>query len=119
MGHELRDGLLGALDRLKRSNVIASHKYKAEDDSLSEVVWIQGASKEVVRKRGDRSLQEIPLGELFAISQLAANASKASVGSEDHLRAILEWLDLKRLTSNAEEILKQAIAGNFAKNSGT
>jgi hypothetical protein len=29
------------------------------------------------------------------------------------LRAILDWLNLKRLTSNAEGILKQAISGDF------
>jgi hypothetical protein len=63
--------------------------------------------------RGDRSLEEIPLGELYAITQLVVTTAKVDVGSEEHLRAILEVLELKRLTSNAEGILKQAIAGNF------
>lgn len=115
MGHDLRDSLQGAMDLLVRSNVVASHKYKEGDDSLSEIVWLQGTPGEILRKRGDRSLEEIPLGELFAISHLVANASKTAVGSEDHLRAILVWLDLKRLTSNAESILKQVIAGKFIK----
>ncbi len=116
MGHDLRDALLGALDSLKSSKVIAAHKYKAEDDELNEVVWIQGAASEVVRRRGDRSLEEIPLGELYAISQLVANSSKTEIGSRDHLRAMLEIIDLKRLTSNAEGILKLAIDGNFLIN---
>ncbi len=115
MGHELRDALLGAVDTLKRSNRLSSHKYKSDDDSLSEIVWIQGEPAEIIRKRGDRSLEEIPLGELYAITQWVANVSKVEVGGEEHLRAILEILDLKRLTSNAETILKLAISGNFVK----
>ncbi len=115
MGHELRDSLLTAVASLKRSSKLCSHKYRVDDDALSEVVWIQGTQAEVVRKRGDRSLEEIPLGELFAISQSVASPNKEEVGSQEHLRAILEVLDLKRLTSNAEGILKEAITGNFVK----
>ena len=115
MGHELRDALLGAVDTLKRSNRLSSHKYKSDDDSLSEIVWIQGEPAEIIRKRGDRSLEEIPLGELYAITQWVANVSNVEVGGEEHLRAILDILDLKRLTSNAETILKLAISGNFVK----
>jgi superfamily I DNA and/or RNA helicase/very-short-patch-repair endonuclease len=116
MGHELRDSLLGAVALLKRSDKISSHKYVAEDDSLGEIIWIQGNPCEVLRKRGDRSLDEIPLGELFSISHLVGKANNISVGSEEHMRAILDLLDLKRLTTNAEEILKSAIAGSFVKN---
>jgi hypothetical protein len=115
MGHELRDSLLAAVTSMKGSSVFSSHKYKADEDALSEVVWIQGTRAEVVRKRGDRSLEEIPLGELYWITQYVASSKKLDVGSEGHFRSILEVLDLKRLTSNAEGILKQAIAGNFVK----
>ena len=96
--------------------MIASHKYVDEHDSLNEIIWIQETPCEVLRKRGDRSLEEIPLGELFAISHLVATSSNTSIGSEEHLRAILDWLELKRLTSNAETILKAAITGSFVKN---
>jgi hypothetical protein len=116
MGHDLRDSLLGAVASLKRSRKLSSHKYKASDDALSEIVWIQGTSAEVVHKRGDRSLEEIPLGELFSISESVATTKNVVVGSEEHLRAILEVLELKRLTANAEGILKEAIAGKFLMN---
>jgi hypothetical protein len=115
MGHELRDSLLAAVTSMKGSSVLSSHNYKADEDELSDVVWIQGTKTEVVRKRGDRSLEEIPLGELYSITQFVASSKKVDVGSEGHFRSILEVLDLKRLTSNAEGILKQAIAGNFVK----
>lgn len=116
MGHDLRDSLLGAASFLKGAGKLSSHQYKTEDDSLSEIVWIHGTAAEIIRKRGDRSLEEIPLGELFSITQSIAEKRKINVGSEEHLRAILEVLDLKRLTLNAESILKQAITGNFVTN---
>ncbi len=118
MGHELRDSLLGAVAHLKRSEVIAAHRYQADDDSLAEIVWVRGTAAEVLRKRGDRSLGEIPLGELYLISEKVAHLSKTEVGSEEHLRSVLQMLDLKRLTSNAEKILKYTICGKFIKNQG-
>lgn len=113
MGHELRDSLLGGVVSLKGSGQLLSHKYKAEDDSLSEIIWIQGTPAEVVRKRGDRSLEEIPLGELSGVAKFVVSNRKVEIGSEEHLRVILEVLDLKRLTLNAEEILKEAILEDF------
>jgi very-short-patch-repair endonuclease len=118
MGHDLRDSLLGAVAHLKRSEVIAAHKYQADDDSLAEIVWVRGTASEVLRKRGDRSLEEIPLGELYSITQSVALTRKIEAGNEAHLRAVLEVLDLKRLTSNAEAILKQAITADFLKSPG-
>lgn len=115
MGHDLRDSLLSAALSLKNSKVLSSHKYTPDDDSLSEIIWVTGTQAEVIRKRGDRSLEEIPLGELYAITQLVASKNQISSGSEEHLRLILETLDLKRLTSNAEGILRRAVFGDFTK----
>jgi hypothetical protein len=115
MGHELKDDLLGALNYLKKSGAILSHMYSTEDDVLDEVVWIKGTPAEVVRNRGDRSLEEIPLGELYAITQRVANVDGITIGSQEHLRATLDALNLKRLTTTADRILKQAILGEFLK----
>jgi hypothetical protein len=115
LGHDLRDTMLRSISALKNSNKISLHKYKENDDALNEIIWIYGTPAEVVRKRGDRTLEEIPTGELFQITQLVADLRKVNPNSEEHLRAILEILDLKRLTSNAEEILKETIDGNFIK----
>jgi very-short-patch-repair endonuclease/superfamily I DNA/RNA helicase len=115
MGHELRDSLIQAANSLKNSGRISSHKYIVSDDSLGEIIWVQGRPGELVRKRGERSLEEIPLGELHTIAQQVANFGNYRTGSEEHLRRVLEILDLKRLTTNAEEILKLAVSGNFNK----
>lgn len=115
MGHELKGSLLEALWSLKSSDLVSSHLYKPDDDALGEVVWIQGTSSELMRTRGDRTLEEIPLGELFAISQAVAAAKKLEPATEEHYRAVLEALDLKRLTTNAQSLLRDAVAGDFLK----
>ena len=116
MGHELRDSLIAALDTLKKSGDVFAHGYRHEDEVLKEVVGLSSGPREVVRQRGDRLLEEIPFGELFSVSQLVASKGGLEVGGEAHLRAVLEALDLKRLTSSAEKILMDAIQGNFIKN---
>ena len=50
---------------------------------------------------------------LSAISRLVASRLNAVPGSESHLRSVLEVLDLKRLTSNAEIILGMAVRREF------
>lgn len=115
MGHDLKDDLLGALDFLKKSGMILSHNYSAEDDVLNKIVWIAGSPAEVMRNRGDRTLEEIPLGELHAITQKIASIEGVTTGSQEHLRATLEALNLKRLTTTAERILNRAISGEFLK----
>lgn len=118
MGHELRDTLLRSVQLLKRANEIDSHKYRSDDDDLSEVIWIRGAAPESVRTRGDRTLEEIPLGELHQIAKAVAAQYKLEVGSQSHFRAILESLELKRLTSNAESILMSAVTHDFIPTKG-
>jgi superfamily I DNA and/or RNA helicase/very-short-patch-repair endonuclease len=113
MGHDIRAIMLLALESLNEKNIICGHNYRDPEDKLVEIVWMNGNPSEIIRRRGDRSLEEIPLGELYAISELVAKNIQIPIGSEEHLRAMLEYLDLKRLTSLAESILKQAIAGEF------
>jgi hypothetical protein len=115
MGHEIRDNMLSAINVLKKAQKIEGHTYREGDDELNEFVWLFGTPPEVQRKRGDRTLEEIPLGELYALSSALVLNYKLELGSEEHLRALLEALHLKRLTSNAEAILRTAISGRFKK----
>lgn len=113
MGPDLRDSLLDGLTYLKQEGLILGHKYSVSDNNLNEIIWLNGNSNEIIRKRGDRFLEEIPLGELYSISEIVITLEKVEKGSQDHLRKILEYLDLKRLTGNTESILNQAINGEF------
>ena len=109
MGYELEAQLDKALDSLKRTEKILSRKYNFDHDNLRDIVWMVGRPSEVIRERGDRRLDEIPLGELSGISRMVEGAFGLKPGSEEHLRRILDALDLQRLTSNAESTLKEAI----------
>ena len=114
MGHDLRDTLKKALDHLKSSKAISSHQYMPEEDFLAETVWTAQQSHLIVRKRGDRTLEEIPLGELEALANIVA-INKEFHSMDEHMRSMLDALELKRLTSTAEMILKRAIDGFFVR----
>jgi len=113
MGHELRDSLLSAINSLLQLNAINSHGYFPGDDKLNYIVWLALTPHEIVRTRGDRSLEEIPLGELRSVYELVVARIGEDKEAEDYMREMLELLDLKRLTSLAESILKRVIAGDF------
>jgi hypothetical protein len=113
MGHELRDSLLSALNSLLQLNALNRHGYLPGDDKLNEIVWLALSPPEILRTRGDRSLEEIPLGELRSVYELVVARIGLNRKEEDYMREILELLDLKRLTALAESILKRVIAGDF------
>jgi hypothetical protein len=83
------------------------------DDKLNAIVWLALSPPEIVRTRGDRSLEEIPIGELRSVYELVVARIGVNKDEEDYMREMLELLDLKRLTSLAESILKRVIAGDF------
>ena len=92
-----------------------------EGASFADMVALKGTTD-----IGDQINKKIlgPLAEANKLSDMPdfndpakLGDGKEELGSEEHLRAILEVLDLKRLTSNAERILKQTIAGNFLERS--
>jgi very-short-patch-repair endonuclease len=113
MGHDLRDSLLGALKTLTKLNAVNSHSYLSDGDELNDIVWLALTSPVILRTRGNRSLEEIPLGELRLLFELVVSRIGANRDEEDYMREMLELLDLKRLTAAAESILKRVIAGDF------
>jgi hypothetical protein len=62
-----------------------------------------------------RIFEEIPPGELRAVGQFSAEALHLEPETDEHLRAILERFDLKRLTAQVSaalsEILSRPAAG--------
>ena len=62
-----------------------------------------------LRRRGPRTFEEIPPGEFRAIGQHLSGACQMRVGSDEHLRAILECFDLKRLTTQVGTTLLKIV----------
>ena len=113
MGHDLRDSLLSSLDSLLHLNTVSSHRYVPGEDKLNDIVWLALSPPEIVRTRGDRSLEEIPLGELRSTYEIVIVRIGVNKEEEVYMREMLELLDLKRLTALAESILKRVITGDF------
>jgi len=62
-----------------------------------------------VRRRGPRTFEEIPPGELRAVGTHLSEARGMKCGSDEHLRAILECFDLKRLTTQVGTTLLEIL----------
>jgi hypothetical protein len=87
-----------------RSSAIRQGNVISENDPgvsglLFSTVRIKGSPPVRLRCRGSRTFEEIPPAELRAASKLVSETLHLKTGTDDHLRAILEYFDLKRLTA--------------------
>lgn len=77
---------------------------------IYSTVRLQNAAPVKLRVRGPRTFDEIPPGEFRAAATLVFQEDRMTWGSDEHLRATLEFFDLKRLTTQVGtrllEILK-------------
>ena len=61
------------------------------------------------RLRGPRDFEEIPPAELRAVGLHLLESQGLAAGSDEHLRAILECFDLKRLTTQVGTTILEII----------
>jgi hypothetical protein len=113
MGHELKSSMTKALVHAMRQGRVASEGEVTERDPLFSVVRVNGSPPIRLRTRGPRSFEEIPPSELNALARCLAERDGLSFGSEEHLRAILEWFDLKRLTTQVGTALRDILDRRF------
>ncbi|HSV74602.1 MAG TPA: AAA domain-containing protein [Chthonomonadales bacterium] len=99
MGHELKSTMNKALESAIRQGRLASENEGTEGGLLFSVVRANGSPPIRLRTRGPRSFEEIPPSELQVVATYLAERDGPSSGSDEHLRAILECYDLKRLTT--------------------
>jgi hypothetical protein len=76
----------------------------------------KGAPAVKSRRRGPRSFDEIPPGELREVGQYLSDILVMTPGSEEHLRAILESFDLRRLTPQVSRAMLEALNAKDALN---
>ena len=99
MGHELKKTMNKALAHAIRQGRVISEDEAAKSGLLFSVVRAKGSPPIRLRSRGPRSFEEIPPSELQVIARYLLEGHGFASGSEEHLRAVLECLDLKRLPS--------------------
>lgn len=85
-----------------------------KSEFLFSVIRINGSLPIKIRSRGPRTFEEIPPSELQAVARYLAERDGLELGSDDHLRAILDIYDLKRLTTQVGTSLLEIVEKHFA-----
>lgn len=114
MGHELKSTMNKAL-----SHAIGQGRVVREDEAhkgglLHSVVRVKGSPPIRLRSRGPRSFEEMPPSELQVVARYLLERHGFAPGSDEHLRAILECFDLKRLTTQVGTTLLEVLERGFS-----
>ncbi len=99
MGHEIKATMEQAILAAIKADQIDSLNEANDDDLMSHTMRAKGTEPLVIRTRGDRLFEEITPSEIQFVSRYLSKTRGFSVGSDEHLRAVLEFFDLKRLTT--------------------
>jgi very-short-patch-repair endonuclease len=113
MGRELKSIMNKALAHAIREGRIVSVDETEKGGLLFSVVRVKGSPPIRLRTRGPRTFDEIPPSEMNAVARYLAEGDGLSFGSEEHMRAILDWFDLKRLTSQVGTSLRDILNRQF------
>lgn len=94
------------------SREIKAQRLVAEDDgdgSATRVLRAPGRPAMVLRERGDRTLEEIPLAEISALfRKLELGRGESFASDEERFRRVLESYELLRLTAKTKQRLDLA-----------
>ncbi|TRZ47912.1 hypothetical protein D4S03_10765, partial [bacterium] len=113
MGHELKSTMNKALADAIRQQRLVSENEATERDLLFSVIRVNGSPPIKLRTRGPRSFEEIPPSELQVVARYLLERHSFPSGSDEHLRAVLECFDLKRLTTQVGTTLLEILERRF------
>ena len=99
LGGELKSTMNKALASTIRQGRVVSENEPGDTGLIFSTVRSKGSPPVKLRSRGPRTFEEIPPGELRAVGKHLSETRHMRCGSDEHLRAILECFDLKRLTT--------------------
>ena len=109
MGHEIRAKMIRSLRvAIDRGDIEVCHETPGPD-LMDETLRMSGSPQLVVRTRGNRSLEEITPGEIQFVARHIARTHGVQVGSEEHLRMVLAFFGLKRLTIQVGDTLHKIL----------
>lgn len=109
MGHELKSTLNKALANAIRQGRVISEQESGTRGLLFSVIRMTDSPPIQLRCRGPRAFEEIPPSELLVVAKYLEERHRFKSGSDEHLRAILECFDLKRLTTQVGTTLLDII----------
>jgi very-short-patch-repair endonuclease len=99
LGGELKSAMNKALSAAIHQGRVVSENESGKTGLIFSTVRSKGSPPVKLRCRGPRTFEEIPPGELRAAGRRLSESLSLEYGSDEHLRAILELFDLKRLTT--------------------
>jgi very-short-patch-repair endonuclease len=114
MGHELKSTMNKALANAIRRGRIVSEDELGKKGFLFSVIRIKETPPIKLRSRGPRAFEEIPPSELLVVARRLVEQHDFNPGSDEHLRAILECFDLKRLTTSVGTTLLEVLETKIA-----
>jgi hypothetical protein len=109
LGPELKSTMNKALATAIRQERVISENEPGKSGLIFSTVRAKGTSPVKLRCRGPRTFEEIPPSELRALGQYLWQTRQLQSGSDEHLRAILECFDLKRLTAQVGTTLLEIL----------
>ena len=98
MGGELKRSMNKALQHAIDKGRVVKEDESGKGGLVYAIVRTKDAPAVVLRDRGPREFEEIPPSELQLVARRLAGEGGLDIGSDAHLRAVLEFFDLKRLT---------------------
>ena len=109
LGGELKSTMNKALASIIRQERVVSESEPGNTGLIFSTVRSKGSPPVKLRSRGPRTFEEIPPGELRAVGKHLSETRDMRCGSDEHLRAILEYFDLKRLTTQVGTTLLEIL----------
>jgi hypothetical protein len=101
LGGEMRRTMNSALANAIREGHVMSDNVTSRGGLILSTVRSKGAPAVKPRRRGPRTFEEIPPGELRAVARHVSEALNLKSYSDEHLRALAEIFDLPLMTSAA------------------
>ncbi|KXJ45641.1 MAG: hypothetical protein AXW13_03000 [Alcanivorax sp. Nap_24] len=99
MGGELRKTMNKSLQYLISNGRVIKEDELGKGGLMYTIVRPTGSAAVLVRSRGPRDFSEIPPSELLTVARKLESIDGMKRGSDEHLRAVLDHFDLRRLTT--------------------
>lgn len=110
LGNRLRNILLRALQKAIKRNLFIENNELGVEDKLKRVVRLHNAPEILLRTRGNRTLEEIPVLEIAALIDIFLKQRMVNLDEKENLfRTVLNYYGFQRMTQKAHQILNMSL----------